>query len=106
MTVDPRVKPQLVVAAGNQLRTLFLTSGYQPGTIASNVATGGGTMIVFEGRGAEKHMTLLRLVRAPAAVSSRQHGRGDSPGAAILLVLSYIENATNPDIYRLKKGQF
>lgn len=102
ITVDPHVKPQLVVAAANQLRTLFLTSGYQPGTIASNVATGRGAMIVFEGRDAEKHMTFLRLI----SVSSRQHRHRKSAAPAVLLVLSYIENTTDPDIYRLKKGQF
>jgi hypothetical protein len=104
--VDPRIDPDLVVAAANQLRTLFLTSGYQPGTVAANVAAGTGMMIVFQGEDADKHMTLLRLASAPAPASSRQHRSEESPHPTIILQLSYIENAANPDIYRLKKGQF
>ena len=104
--VDPHVEPGLVVAAANQLRTLFLTSGYQPGTIASNVATGAGTMVVFQGEDAEKHMTLLRLVSTPAPVPGRQHRAAEATGPTVVLLLSYIENSVNPDIYRLKKGQF
>jgi hypothetical protein len=105
-TIDPHIKPDRVVAAANQLRTLFLSSGYQPGTIASNVPTGGGTMIVFQGADADAHMTLLRLASAPAHVSSRQHRAGEADAPTVVLLLSYIENPANPDIYRLKKGQF
>lgn len=105
-TVDSKVKPESIVAAANQLRTLFLSSGYDPKTIAGNVATGHGRITVFEGEDAEKRMTVLRLLSAEAPASTRQHHKGEVKKRTVVLVLSYVEKPTDPDIYRLKKGQF
>src|SRR6185312_11662412 len=56
--VDPKVKPDEVVAAANQLRDLFVASGYEPGSIHTNAAAKDGTIVVFEGADAQKHATL------------------------------------------------
>jgi len=107
--IDPQVKPERVVAAANQLRALFLSSGYDPATMASNVATGQGTITVFQGQDSEKHTTLLRLVSSPAPAPAKQRGKNEKQEAAapqVALLLSYVQDARNPDIYRLKKGQF
>jgi hypothetical protein len=107
--VDPQAKPERVVAAANQLRALFLSAGYDPATTASNVATGQGTITVFQGQDSEKHTTLLRLVSSPAPAPAKQRGKNDkheSAGPQVALLLSYVQDARNPDVYRLKKGQF
>jgi hypothetical protein len=105
-TVDPQAKPDRVVAAANQLRSLFLSAGYDRETIASNVATADGSITVFQGQDADKRMTLLRLVSTPAPAPAKQRGKAESAGPTVVLLLSYSLDARNPDIYRLKKGQF
>jgi hypothetical protein len=108
-SIDPQAQPERVVAAANQLRALFLSAGYDPATTASNVATGQGAITVFQGQDSEKHTTLLRLVSSPAPPPAKQRGKNDkheSVGPHVALLLSYVQDARNPDIYRLKKGQF
>jgi len=105
-TIDPQAKPERIVAAANQLRTLFLNSGYDRETVASNVATADGSITVFQGQDFDKHMTLLRLVSTPAPAPFKQRGKADSTGPTVVLLLSYLLDARNPDVYRLKKGQF
>jgi hypothetical protein len=62
-----------------------------------------GSVLVFEGADAEKHMTVLRL--ASAAPPPGRNGKPEKPMEAALS-LSYMQDPRNPDIYRLKKGQF
>jgi hypothetical protein len=104
-TVDPQVKPERVVAAANQLHRLFLSSGYDPSTVISNTPARDGGIVVFQGQDAEKHMTVLRLNSGKAPVSKQQR-KEDSRAVSVVLLLSYIQDARNPDAYRLKKGQF
>lgn len=99
--IDPQVAPDKIIAAANQLRQLFADSGYEPETVASNVRLNDGSVLVFEGADADKHTTVLRL--ASAAVPA-QAGKPEKTEAA--LSLSYVMDPRNPDIYRLKKGQF
>jgi ABC-type dipeptide/oligopeptide/nickel transport system ATPase component len=105
-TIDPQAKPERIVAAANQLRTLFLSSGYDSQTVASNVATADGSITVFQGQDTDKHMTLLRLVSTPAPASAKQHGKTEAAHPTVVLFLSYLLDARNPDVYRLKKGLF
>jgi hypothetical protein len=104
-TIDPQAKPDRIVAAANQLRALFLGYAYQPDTVASNVPTSDGTITVFQGQDAEKHMTLLRLVSTPAPPPPK-NAKGEAPSPTVVLFLSYVLDVRNPDVYRLKKGQF
>ncbi|HEY1796444.1 MAG TPA: hypothetical protein VGG57_10025 [Stellaceae bacterium] len=103
--VDPKVKPDEVVAAANQLRDLFVSSGYEAASVHTNAATKDGTIVVFEGADAQKHATLLTLVNrtVPGAVKNGQH---EPPTQTIVLSLSYVLDPQNPDVFRLKKGQF
>ncbi len=105
-TIDPQAKPERLVGAANQLRTLFLNSGYDRETVASNVATADGSITVFQGQDLAKRTTLLRLVSTPAPAPSKQHGKAEPASPTVVLFLSYLLDARNPDVYRLKKGQF
>jgi hypothetical protein len=101
--VDPQAHPDKIVAAANQLRQLFLDSGYEPETVATNARMADGTILVFQGQDADKHTTVLRLANAPApAKGSKTEGTGGS----VALALSYTLDSRSPDIFRLKKGQF
>ncbi|MGE5268199.1 MAG: hypothetical protein ACM3JG_00860 [Thiohalocapsa sp.] len=101
--VDPQIAPDRVVAAADQLRQLLVDSGYEPESVISNARLSDGEVLVFKGEDAEKHTTVLRL-----AAASHPAGRGQAKTrkTATALALSYIFDARNPDIYRLKKGQF
>jgi hypothetical protein len=102
--VDPQAQPQKIVTAGNQLRQLFLDSGYEPETVVTNARMADGTILVFQGQDAEKHTTVLRLASGPAPVPPK--GSKEAKAATFALSLSYILDSRNPDIFRLKKGQF
>ena len=107
--IDPQVKPERIVAGANQLRTLFLSSGYVPETVVSNAPSGSGAITVFMGEDADKHMTVLSLVTSSeASGQQKQQRKGNAPstGTGIVLLLSYVQDPRNPDVYRLKKGQF
>lgn len=99
---DPQAKTEGVVAAANQLRDLFVSEGYVPATIVANARAKDGEVIVFEGQDADKHTTLLRLVSQPA----EKDGKKERRPAVTALFLSYILDSRDPDIFRLKKGQF
>lgn len=101
--VDPRVPTENIVTAANQLRQLLLDSGYEPKTITVNARVADGSILVFEGQDAAKHMTQLRLLSTPSAAKGPQKKGGV---ASIALSLSYVLDSHNPDIFRLKKGQF
>lgn len=101
--IDPQIAPERVVAAADQLRQLLLDSGYEPESVVSNARLGDGEVLVFKGEDAEKHTTVLRLAAA-AHPAGRLHVKREKTATA--LALSYILDARNPDIYRLKKGQF
>jgi len=69
--VDPHVHPDKVVTAANQLRQLFLDSGYQPETVVANARMADGTILVFQGQDADKHTTVLRLANTAAPANRR-----------------------------------
>lgn len=100
--VDPQIAADKVVAAADQLRQLFLQSGYDPKTAINNVRMSDGEVLVFQGQDADKHTTILRL----AAVAEQGRRKSDPPTTVTRLLLSYVADAQNPDIYRLKKGEF
>ena len=101
--IDPQIAPDKIVAAADQLRQLLVDSGYEPSTVVTNARLSGGEVLVFKGQDADKHTTILRLA---AAQQAAPHATGKKSTTATALALSYILDAQNPDIYRLKKGQF
>jgi hypothetical protein len=101
--VDPQAQPEKIVAAANQLRQLFLDSGYQAETVAANSRMADGTILVFQGQDTDKHTTVLRLANTPAPAKG---SKAEAAGTSVALSLSYILDSRSPDIFRLKKGQF
>ncbi len=103
--LDPQTAPQKIIAAADQLRVLLLGEGYDPQTISTNGRTPDGSMVVFEGQDADKHTTVLRLASGTVTPPDAS-GKPGKPVDAAALTLSYILDAKQPDIYRLKNGQF
>ena len=98
--VDPKAPAEHVVAAANQLRQFFLNAGYDPETVVGNARASDGTIVVFQGQDARKRTTVLRLASVPPPE------KAEKAQPAVTLFLSYILDSRNPDIFRLKKGQF
>jgi hypothetical protein len=96
-SVDPQAKPDIVTAAATQLRNLFLTSGYDPGTIATDTRGGDGWLVIFAGQDADKHSTVLRLLQGRMASQNQQQ-------PAAVLFLSYVMDSRNPDVFKPKSG--
>jgi len=102
---DPQATPDKIVAAADQLRLLFLDSGYDPATVTANAKMADGSILVFQGQDSDKHTTLLRLA-AGATTPPAKDGKPGKPVEVTALSLSYILDAREPDIYRVKKGLF
>jgi hypothetical protein len=103
--LDPQATPPKIGAAADQLRTLFLASGYDPKTVVANSKMADGSIVVFEGQDADKHSTLLRLATGSVSPPDKD-GKPGVPVEIATLSLSYILDARDPDIFRLKKGSF
>ena len=101
--IDPQIPPDKILAAADQLRQLFLESGYEPQSVVTNARISDGEVLVFKGEDADKHATVLRLA---AAAHPAKKGSSEKAATVTALALSYILDPHAPDIYRLKKGQF
>lgn len=103
--LDPQATPQKIVAAADQLRVLFLGSGYDPKTVTANTRMPDGSILVFQGEDPDKHTTVLRLSTGSVTPADKD-GKPGKPVAVATLTLSYVYDAAQPDIFRLKKGSF
>jgi hypothetical protein len=105
-SVDPQAPPDKIVAAANELRQLFVDAGYQADTMVANAKLTDGSILVFKGQDADKRTTILRLSAAAVTPPAAPGAEPPKPVQTTALWLSYILDAANPDIYRLKKGSF
>ena len=88
-----------VVATANQLRNHFVQKKFQKEGFAVNSQMGEGLILVFQGKD--------RKGRAARLILSNPKQKNDKPaGENISLTLSYIENPENPDVFRIKEGDF
>jgi hypothetical protein len=94
----PEATPEKLSAAAATLRDYFLAAGYAAETVAANARTSDGGVLWFTGADAQKHTTTLRSLPLPPAKD------GEKPGVGLLL--SYVQDPQNPDIFRILKGQF
>jgi hypothetical protein len=101
-TGGPQAQPEKTVAAGNQLRQLFLDSGYEPETAVTNARMADGTIPVFQGQDADKLTTVLRLASGSAPGATK--GLKEAKAETVALSLSYLLDSRNPNIFRLEYG--
>ncbi|MBF0354415.1 MAG: hypothetical protein HQL43_04160 [Alphaproteobacteria bacterium] len=95
-----------LVGLSNSLRGYFLEQGsYVKETLLANQPLDDGTVLVFRGADDKGRMVLLRLVPEPKKERDKNAPK-DAREAHGMLLLSYIENPKNPDVFRIEKGQF
>lgn len=97
---DDKMTPEQLFSNANVLRSHFLSAGYKPDTIATNMPTNGG-ILMFRGSDAQDHTTMLILQGTFTQGENNQ--RTMTPTA---LLLFYIADAKSPDVYRLPPGSF
>lgn len=91
---------ETLVGTANSLRDYFLRKGSYKGT-AANQKLPDGSVLVFRGIDDKGRMVVLQLKPVPA-----EDGKDKDKKANGVLLLSYIENPQNPDIYQIEKGKF
>ena len=97
---DDKMTPEQLFSNANVLRSHFVSEGYKPETIATNMPINGG-ILMFRGSDAQEHTTMLILQGTFAQGDNNQ--RVMTPTA---LLLFYIADAKSPDVYRLPAGSF
>lgn len=97
---DQAITPERLFSNANILRAHFLEAGYSPDTIATNAVVANG-LIMFRGSDPADHTTILLL---QGTSSQAEDGRRVVTPNALLLF--YLADAKNPDIFRLPPGQF
>lgn len=100
------VKP--VVTAANALVAYFAGKGaYAKDSVVVNQALPDGSTLVFRGSDAAGHMVVLQLLPVVDKADAKEDTKGRKPEVKkAILKLSYIENPTKPDVFRIEKGQF
>ena len=97
---DDAMTPERLFSNANVLQSHFLTEGFKPDTVATNMPINGG-VLMFRGSDAEQHTTMLILQGTFTQAENNQ--RQMTPTA---LLLFYIADAKAPDVYRLPPGSF
>jgi hypothetical protein len=94
---DPNA--EAVVATANQLRNHFVQKKYQKEGFALNAQLGEGVILVFQGKDRKGRAARL-LLSNPKSEDDKKAGEN------IALTLSYIEKPEDPDVFRIKEGDF
>ena len=87
-----------VVSTANQLRNYFAQKKYQKNGFALNAQLGEGVILVFQGK--DKKGRAARLL-----LSNTKNKDGEA-GENITLTLAYIEKPEDPDVFKIKDGDF
>ena len=90
---------EAVVATANQLRNHFVQKKYQKEGFALNAQLGEGVILVFQGKDRKGRAARL-LLSNPKSDDDKKTGEN------IALTLSYIEKPDDPDVFRIKDGDF
>ena len=97
--ITKKPNAEAIVATANQLRNHFAQKKYQKEGFALNAPLGEGVILVFQGKDRKGRAAKILLVNPKA--------EGDKKvGANIALTLSYIEKPMDPDVFRIKEGDF
>lgn len=93
---------ETLVPTANTLRDYFIRKGVYGAPVVANQKLPDGSILVFRGVDEKGRMALLQL--KPVAVEKKD--AKDQPPANGTLLLAYIEDPKNPDVFRLEKGKF
>ena len=97
--VTKKPNAEAIVATANQLSNHFAQKKYQKEGFALNAPLGEGVILVFQGKDRKGRAAKILLVNPKV--------KGDTKvGENIALTLSYIEKPMDPDVFRIKEGDF
>jgi hypothetical protein len=97
---DDNMTPEQLFSNSSVLRAHFLTEGFRPDSVASNMPINNG-ILVFRGSDASDHTAMLIL---QGTMTQGQNDQRILTPTALLLF--YVADAKAPDIYRLPPGSF
>ena len=95
-----KMTPEQLFSNSSVLRSHFLSEGFKPESIATNMPLNNG-LLMFRGSDAKDRTTMMLLQGTFSQGENNQ--RILTPTA---LMLFYIADAKTPDIYRLPPGSF
>jgi hypothetical protein len=95
---------EIVVGTANSLRDYFATQNYKPDSVVTNHQLAENSILVFRASDDQKRMVLLVL--NGVASSAWADNKNEPRPPRLTLELSYIEDASHPDVFRIGKGQF
>jgi hypothetical protein len=98
--VDDKMTPEQLFSNSSVLRAHFLSEGFKPESIATNMPINGG-VLMFRGSDADDRTTMMILQGTFTQGDNNQ--RVLTPTG---LLLFYIADAKSPDIYKLPAGSF
>jgi hypothetical protein len=98
---DDKMTPEQLFSNSSVLRSHFLTEGFKPDSIASNMPIGNG-LLVFRGSD-EKDRTAMLILQGTFSEGQNANQKILTPTT---LLLFYVQDAKAPDIYRLPPGSF
>ena len=98
--IDDTVKPDRLFINANILREHFLAGGYRPDSITTNAPIAGG-LLMFRGSDAKGHTTALLLQGTFRSGENNQ--RVLTPTG---LLLYYVVDPKDPDVFKLPAGSF
>lgn len=96
---DPKITPEQLFSGANVLQGYFLAQGYPPASVASNAMIDAG-ILMFRGADKDENTTMLLL---QGGFTGEGEQRNLTPNA---LLLYYIADAKNPDVFRIPAGKF
>jgi len=98
--IDDKMTPEQLFSNSSVLRSHFMTGGFKPDTVATNMPINGG-LLMFRGSDA-KDRTVMMILQGTLA-QGEDNQRVLTPTT---LLLFYIADAKTPDVYRLPSGSF
>jgi hypothetical protein len=96
---DDKLTPERLLQNGESLRNYFQAAGYVPESIVANAGIKDG-LVLFRGSDAQGRSTILLL---QGVMKGEKGARRLAPTA---LVLIYVADVKNPDVYRVPAGKF
>ena len=100
---DSESSREELLAAGNLLAGYFSVCEFPPEQTIMNQPMSDGSIVLFKGSDRAKHTILLRLLTAPRSSLSEEAIRGSDHDS---LMLSYLREPENPDVFRIEPGKF
>lgn len=105
--VNDQIDPQTLVTTANLLRSYFIQQDYDPQKVLVNTRLDDTVMIVFRAMDEQGHMVLLQLISKEVPNTQGEDLEATEPKFQVdALLLSYIQDVENPDIFQIEKGKF